>query len=160
MGGMAALLAFTQASGRAALLVAHGGSARHAPTPPIAAGASDHLLQPTHSANSTPPLDKIFVNNWDQNPAAVNLFLQCPEARAIVTAIFGQNYRLISERFARQSGQTEPAGPLRETCHVDSPVWKKVDFSQPPPDEQPQVVSVPSRRATAASSSLTKPNHT
>jgi hypothetical protein len=103
-------------------------------------GASDYLLElkwtsspERRKGNLFPGLDNAMMNDWASNPACVDQLLEHPGILAIFKAIYGDDFRLVVERFCRQTKNKEKMADFGKTCHVDYPVFEKGDSSETPP---------------------------
>lgn len=152
MKSVDALLAAIKHFKRAATIVALKGLVRnvaakhvffrvainHAIMPDL--GASDYLLErkwrlseDMRKGKTFPGLDNAMVNDWARNPACVDQLLGNPDILAIFKAIYGDDFRLVVERFCRQAGSKEKMADFGKTCHVDYPAFEKGDPSKVPP---------------------------
>lgn len=114
------------------------------PPPLVESGASDHLLEKKWRESAeydekkpVPGLDNAMVQNWPDNPYYVDFLLSHPEILAIFKAIFGDDFRLVVERFCQQTKPKENMKTFMNTGHVDFPAWKKC------PDQTPQITRIP-----------------
>lgn len=119
-----------------------------APLPSIDPGKSDYLLEQVYRAagetGPPPTLDNVMIQNWVDSPTVVDAFMQEPGIEGVVEQIYGKGYRFAIDRFGQQKASTtQSAKKLQDSCHVDYPEWKKVDFGSLPEGDRPVLEHVP-----------------